>query len=330
MALELFAISPGIGHTGGRTYVELSGAEFRVPVVQPVGLDGIVPEPPPTMRVLFGGLQALQVIVVSETQAFCTTPAADEGGPADVVVQNLDDSGAVIATATLPTCWHWRRPDLNEQSDLSRVVRAFIVELKRQILPNVNWPSSTDYDDTSGDLLNEVKLAKLPALVIASTSIEDNVAHGTSEPMEIEDPSDPNGFVTMAAPIAVDIVMAIVGVSDNSVELINLASAVRRFFRKNPRITVDRDPEDASAGTVAYDIQWDASPIDAQIGASADNLRTFSGSARIVGFGLEQLFGFGAGGPGTPTQGHEAVQGTGRTMETLQLEPPTQKPVSSE
>lgn len=330
MALELFAISPGVGHTGGRTYVELSGAEFRVPTVQPVGADGIVPEPPPTMRVLFGTAQALQVLVVSDTLAFCLTPPADEGGPVDVVVQTLDDAGAVIATATLAACWRWQRPDLNEQSDLSRVIRAFIVELKRQILPNVNWPASSEYDDTSGDLLNEVKLAKLPAIVIASTSIEENAVHGTSEPMEIEDPSDPNGFVTMAAPIAVDIVMAIVGVSDNSVELINLASAVRRFFRKNPRITVDRNPEDASAGTVSYDIQWDPTPVEAQIGSSVDNLRTFSGSARIVGFDIEQMFGFGSGGPGTPTQGHESVQGTGKTMETLQLEPPTQKPVSSE
>lgn len=330
--LEILSVSPNGGHTGGQTYVELTGADFKLPTPQPIDpATGKVPAPPPSFRILFGGIAAVMVAVVSPYLAFCKTPVSDPGGPVDVVVQNLADDGTVLEEARLPAAWRFIRPELTStgESDVARIIRSLIQDLKRQITPNVYWPSSSDYDEHTEDLLNEVEIPAFPAIVFANISFEENPVYKTCEPIEIPDPENPDGFVMYAPPEMVDIVIPIIGSSDNSDELINLSSAVRRFFRKTIRVKIPRDPEDAQSEILEWDLQWDPTPTAMQIAASSNNIRTFSGTARILGFPIEQLYGLPLGGPGTPGAGHESVVATGKTMETLQLEPPAKKSVSS-
>lgn len=331
--LEILSISPNGGHTGGQTYVELTGSNFRLPTPQPLNpATGKVPAPPASFRVLFGGIAAVMVAVVSPYLAFCKTPVSDPSeGPVDVVVQNLADDGTVLEEATLPACWRFIRPELTStgESDVARIIRSLIQDLKRQITPNVYWPSSSDYDEHTEDLLNEVEIPAFPAIVFANISFEENPVYKTSEPIEVPDPEDPDGFVMYAPPEMVDIVIPIIGSSDNSAELINLSNAVRRFFRKTIHVKMLRDPDAVPGEMLQWDLGWDPTPTSMQIAASSSNVKTFSGTARIIGFPIEQLYGLPRGGPGTPDGEHESVVATGKTMETLQLEPPAKKSVSS-
>jgi hypothetical protein len=70
------SVTPGEGHTGGKTLVELVGTGFRLPADPPA--TGPAPAPPPSVRVKFGGREATEVQVWSETRLYCLTPDQDE------------------------------------------------------------------------------------------------------------------------------------------------------------------------------------------------------------------------------------------------------------
>lgn len=329
------SVTPTAGHTGGKTLCEIEGTGFRVPVA-PAAVNGIVPEAKPSLRVRFGSKEAKNVVVVSSTLAYASTPIHDvtdglEGRPAavSVTVQNLDAEGVAIGGefASLPAAYRYQRPNLasDTDSDLVRLIRAFLDELARQITPNVTWPQHTDYDADTGDLLSQTEVPPLPALIVAATDLEENDFYAVRDPQETPNPDDPDGFVTREPPVTVDLVFTIVGVSDNNAELLNLSAATKRFFRKNPRIAMARDPDDASKGEVEYEMSAEESGAKIAVGASRSNIRSFSLTARIVGFDIEAMHDTQPRGPGGAD---EATIGIGRTLETLEIEPTVQRGIS--
>ena len=311
------AIAPTSGHTGGRTIVEIDGTGFRLPTAQaPVA--GVVPEPPASVAVTFGGVPALEVRVVSSALLYVIAPIHDPG-PVDVVVQNVDDTGAPIPgeLATSVSGYSFQLPDLTEESDLARCIRTFILELQRQVVANVKWPAHTDYDDTTGDLLSISEVATFPALILADVNVPENAFFSLREPTEIQ--VDEATFVALAPPTTVDIEVTIVGVSDSSVELLNLLAATRRFFRKNPYLTMARDPADANKGAVQYEMDWHSQP-DAKLTltSSKSNVRHFAGTVTIRGFDIEAFAGLELGGPGEASEG---IVDVGKSADTVLLEP---------
>ncbi len=326
----LTSISPMSGHTGGRSLVELAGTGFRLPT-QPAPVNGIIPEAAPSLRVTFGTTVAREVMVVSSSLAFAVTAIADPtDAPVGVTVQNLDAAGAPIVgeAFTLDAAWRYVRPDITDgDSDLVRVIRAFVDELARQVHPNVTWPQNTDYDSDTGDTLSIAEVPKLPGLIVAATELVDNEFYSLRDPQESENPDDPDGFVTRAPPVTVDILLTVVGVTDNAKELLNLSAAVKRFFKKNPYLTMARDPDDASKGEVAYEMDGkDAPDVKLSVDANANNLRSFAITARVRGFDIESMHAIreadgsvarGAGGA------DEATVEIGKTLEdspTLSIE----------
>ncbi len=287
------SISPTIGHTGGRTLVAIEGTGFRLPV-SPAPVNGITPVGPTSVRVTFGGVLAATVAVAASTLIYATTSIADPStGPVDVVVTNLDDNGNPISgeTGTLVQGWRYVRPSVTDgRSDIVRLIDTFVDELKRQIVPNVVWPQNTDFDPDTSDTLSIIDLPEFPGLMIAAAELADNDFYAERSQIEVPDPDDPTSFTTVAAPDTVDIVFTIVGVSDNSKELINLAATTKRFFKKNITIAMARDPNDASKGTVSYELTAkDARGVKLEVAAKENNLRTFAISARIVGFDIESM-----------------------------------------
>ncbi len=287
------SISPTIGHSGGRTLVAIEGTGFRLPV-SPAPVNGITAEGPPSVRVTFGGVPATTVAVAASTLIYATTAIADPTpGPVDVVITNIDDHGNPISgeIATLVQGWRYVLPNVTGgRSDIVRLIDAFVAELKRQIVPNVVWPQHTDFDPDTSDTLSIIDLPEFPGLMLAAVSLEDNEFYSERSPIEVANPEDPTTFTTMAPPDTVDIVFTIVGVSDNAKELINLAATTKRFFRKNIRISMARDPNDASLGVVEYEINAkDARGVKLDVEAKENNLRTFAITARIVGFDIEQM-----------------------------------------
>lgn len=324
------SVTPAAGHTGGKTLCEIEGTGFRMPVPLPA-VNGIVPESAPSLAVLFGDKPARQVVVVSPVLAYAQSPIHD---PTDagvtLTVQNLDADGVAIGgeIATLPGAFRFQRPNLAsaDDSDLIRVIRAFVDELTRQVTPNVTWPQNTDYDEDTGDLLSQTETPKLPALIVAATDLEENDFYAVRDPQETANPDDPDGFVTREPPVTVDVVFTVVGVSDNAAELLNLSAATKRFFRKNPRISMARDADDATKGEVDYELSVEDAPnVKISVGASRSNIRSFAMTARIVGFDIEAMHDVQPRGPGG---GDEATIGIGRTLDTLDIEPTDQRGIS--
>lgn len=324
------SITPGEGHTGGKTLVEIVGTNFKLdPPPSPTG--PTTPYPFPPMRVLFGGRPARAVSVVSSTQLYCLTPKGDEEpirnpdgtvasyGPVDVRIDNLDSStGVPIAgeNATATAAFVYRRPDFSQEGTLARVVRTLIRELKRQVIANVNFAVHTDYDADTGDMLNLAYVEELPALILSNLEIPENRALAVNDEQDF--PADAGRFISRRPPVVVDLNMTLVGVSNDPVELLNLMQAVRVFFQKNPRLEVDRDPDDASRGIVEYDLDFRfSSPVSVSRQADNSNVQSFAGPITIEGVLLEDIPGITNAKPtGIPAHyPHEATTGYGYTAD---------------
>src|SRR5690242_18600619 len=100
MPVTVTSVSVARVATAGRTLVEIIGTGFRQQTVAPALSAGSLPAPPPSVRVLFGGVEAERVRVASPTRLLVTTPARD-AGVVDVRVENIDDFGAFLEAGEL-------------------------------------------------------------------------------------------------------------------------------------------------------------------------------------------------------------------------------------
>lgn len=190
------------------------------------------------------------------------------------------------------------RPDLSQEGHLATVLGAFILELRRQILENVSWTTHTDYDDSTGDMINIAELAELPAIVLVGLQTPDNNDQvSEQEDLQVNDPAGEGDFVTVKEPRIVDVLGTMVGVTDNDVELLNMAQAVRLFFRDNPKLNVPRDINNPSAGFIEYDLEtsMNATAAVTNVGDNT-NVQFFARDFRIEGVRLEAM-------PGVPPEG---------------------------
>lgn len=399
--VTIASVTPGYGHTGGQTLVEIVGSGFRVQDASDV--PGPVPARPPTVGVAFGGVAATNVAVASSTLLYCQTPIQDErvietawtstaslsvlasvahglangtsvrlvgdgarvpapfdpdrvyfvvgasadafslaetaGGVAitataagdgiarsvgayDVVVQNLDDDGAPIAGeyAVAESAFAFVLPDLSADSDLSRVVEALVLELRRQVIREVVVSVHSDYDAETGDALNVADVATLPALILAGPQLVENRFYSENGQQEVE--VDDETFVTRAVPYVVDAIFRVYGLSDRRRELLNLSQAVLRFFRKNPYLSVQRNPLDATAGVVRFEIDFQQGdePALASRGSNS-NLGSFAGTILIRAIPIEDMPGLGAGAfaPLPTSLPHEPTTSIGKTCEIVDV-----------
>jgi hypothetical protein len=284
-------VTPALGHSGGKTLIEIDGTNFALPPA-PVAA-GPTTAPPPSVTVTVGGVPATAVAVVSATLIYCLTPKGDpDAGALDVVLQNNNASGVPIGgeVVTKMAAFTYQRPDLTEESELARVVRALIQELKRQIHKNVVLSQHTDYDDSTGDLLNLAAVESLPALILGNLEIPEDRVHAVQSKVEFD---IGNGrFIARRAPTAVDVNVTLVGVTDNPITALNLMQAVRGFFKKNPYLTLDRDGSDPSQGTVSYEMDWSfGGPVAVSHQGDNSNVESFGGSITLRGVILEDIPG---------------------------------------
>lgn len=323
MSITITAVSPAAGHTGGRTLVEIDGTGFPVPAPGQV-VSGIVQVPPPTLTVLFGGVPAREVRVVSPTLLYAVTPIGgtfDAQGapiPVDVTVQALDDRGLPTPdVAVAARAFTYLRPDLTTEaaeSDLVRLVRSFIDQVRLQVTPNFVWPVNTDFDDTTQDFLSVSKLPSLPGLVIVDANLRENAFYSLRDQVEID--NGDGTFTLKRPPDTVDIVLTIVGISNASAELLNLSAAWKMFLKKNPYLAMARDPADAAKGQVQYELSWsEGTDLKFVIQAGTGNLKHFAYTVAIVGFDIEEMPGLPAGGPGDSGRAHEGTVDTGQPIE---------------
>jgi hypothetical protein len=261
--MRLTKVLPSEGPTSGLTLLEISGSGFPI--------DG-------TVAVLVGGARASLVAVPEGTRILCVTPRHDSG-LADVVVVVGSES------ATLPQSFTYLAPDLAVETDLTRVVRTLLLELRRQVLANVVLTTSTDYAAPGAEA---AELSRLPGLVLLGPTIpEDRFYSLNALP---EDPVAPGVFRVRREPYTVDLEFGLTGVTDRTTDLLNLLAATGLFFHKNTRLVVARDPDDPSAGSVGYEMALTA---DLRVASEPNNsnVRHFTGSFVIRGFDLDDPHG---------------------------------------
>ncbi len=309
---SITSVAPSSGPTGGSLLVEIAGAGFRT--LDAPAAQGPTAPPGPTVRVLVGGRAARDVRVVSTDHLTCIVPPG-YAGPADVLVQNLDATGAAIPgeAATAPQAFTYVLHSLIPEADLARLVRTLLQEFKRQVLENVVLTVQTDFDAETGDELHIAQLAKLPALVLVGPELtEDRFFSLNQLP---EHATSPGRFARFRVPYTVDLGFTIVGVSDHTVELINLMASTQLFFHRNKFLEMDRDPTGADAGRVRYEMDFTPDgDLKVTSQPNESNVRSFSGKFVIRGFDLEDLAGVVDG----------AVVERGATVDAVALQAPQQ------
>jgi hypothetical protein len=167
----LTAISPTTGPTGGGDVVRLTGTGFA-----------------PQVAVLFGDAPAEVLVgprggrrVSSPTSARPPTPRGRRRHDAQPRRRAAPVPGE---EATLAGAYRFLRPRIVAESDLTRLVRTLLRELKRQVIANVSMTVSVDYDDTTVDGMNVVAISKLPSLVLSGPRVAENRFFSTNEPHE--------------------------------------------------------------------------------------------------------------------------------------------------
>lgn len=270
----LTGITPATGPTSGGDVARVTGTGFA-----------------PALAVLFGGVPA-EVLAVreeaSQSIAVVRTRAHAEG-VVDVLARNLDAGGTPVPgeEAVLAGAYRFLRPRIVAESDLTRLVRALLHELKRQVVENTSMTVSVDYDDTTIDGMNVVALSKLPSLVLSGPRVAENRFFSTNEPREdvVPGASGPE-LQRRRPPLTVDLAFTLTAASDRTVELLNLMAAVATFLNRNRWIEMPRDPEDPSAGTA----RWEMDPegdFQTRLDGPSD-VRAFTCGLVVRGFDLDE------------------------------------------
>lgn len=336
-------VTPNVGPTMGRTMFEITGTNFRLPPTPPPG--PTTGETQQTVEVLFGAEEAISVKVVSETIVRAVNRAIDPG-TYSITVRNLDDAGVVIPgeTVTLADAVTFKRPVLRpeanaagevlrmNQSELTRVVRTFLRDLKRQILDNVSLTTHTDYfDPETGLAVGTVNLSRLPGLVLIGPDLVENRQYSLNDEPDFDEGTPDDDFVTTRVPYTVDIQFEILGMSNNTAEMLNLMQAATMYFESNKFLRLQKDGADPTKGFVEYEMDFQPGEQfkASRTVANASNLRQFSGLVEIRGFDLDQLAGINSGDTnGIPL--HEVVDRSREQDDVdVQLDPAVQVAITS-
>lgn len=271
---EILSVAPDRGPTSGGDLVRITGTGLTAKIV-----------------VLFGS-QPGEVLSVRQENDFwlvdISTPAHGDGA-VDVVLRNLDEHGQPIhgEEVTLSRAYRFQRPRMVRESDLARLVRTLLRELKRQVVENTSITVALDYDDSPADGLDIIPIAELPSLVLSGPRVSENRFFGTNEPHEevIPGPAGPE-LRRRRPPLTMDLLFTITAASDRAVELLNLMAAVATFLNRNRWIEMARDPADPSAGTA----RWEMDPkgeFRTRLDGPGD-IRAFTCGLVVRGFDIDE------------------------------------------
>lgn len=325
-------VSPTSGRTGGRFLVGITGTNFKLPVAPPA--QGPVPKPPPTVRVWFIDAnnvltEAERVDVVSATMLYVLVPSHDPGA-VSVRVANVDAAGATVPgeVVTAANAFTFKRPmlsgeDRTAERILARVVRALTRLLKREVIENVSITVHTDFDSFPEDGTHTIEVAELPSLLLVGPQVAENrfYSENVKRSVDLQD----GGFAELRPSYTVDLTFTLVGLSEYTQELLNFQQEMSAFGQRNPYLYVARDPADAAAGKVRYEMHVTAAPSTGSQ-PNESNVRQFQGTLVVRGVvlddadmkvrvtrGLEEVvLNPGEGTPGTGAGG-DVLVGDGTT-----------------
>lgn len=235
--LAIDELEPGAGPTSGGDLVRLTGRGFAERIA-----------------VWFGDAPAEVVALLSSdggSTAHVRTPPG-ETGAVDVRVDDLDDAGAPVERAVLPAGYRYERADLEDESDLTRLVRALLRVLKRDLLETTSLRVSVDY---TPDGSPRPAPASLPALVLSGPRLARNRLYGTNEPRtQVVITSTGPELVAHRPPLTVDLVFTLRASSSRATELLNLEAAIGGLFARVKWLEMRRDAADPESETLRWEL----------------------------------------------------------------------------
>ncbi len=216
-------------------------------------------------------------------------------GAVDVEVRNIDQSGVLVPgeTVTAAEAYTPRRPDLLVRTDFSRVVRAMVLELRRQILDNTVVTTNTDYDKETGDTLNIAALSELPGLILFGPQLRENRFYSENEARQVASPDHGAEFFKRQRPAYTnDLVFTLVGGADTLGQILNLQNEAQLFFQRNKTLEMLRDEAAPAGETVSYEMELEPGgqpSLDSGGQPNNSNVRAFSATFAIKGFDHDDL-----------------------------------------
>jgi len=241
-------------------------------------------------QVVFGG-RAAEILAIrrsgTATVVELRTPP-HEPGAVDLELLNLDPTGRPIPgeRAVLPLAYRYERPAIARESDLTRVIRQLLRELKRQVVANVSTSVSVDYDDAA-DGQSIIAMAKLPSLVLMGPTLRQNRFYSANEPhYDVVGTLTGLQAVRRKPPLTVDLVFGLTVASSRTAELFNLMGSVATFLNRNRWLELPRDPSVPDRGTVRWELEADGD-FRTQL-ASRDDLRVFTCGFVVRGFDVDE------------------------------------------
>ena len=254
------------------------------------------------VRVLFGGVpvEALSVRDEAGLRVVDLRTPPHAVGVVDVELLNLDAVGDPVPgeSVVLSGAYRFSRSAVAREADLTRVIRQLLRELKRQVLANVSATVSVDYDDTTLDGLNVIAMAKVPSLVLSGPTLRPNRFYSANVAHEdvVGGVSGPE-MVRRKPPYTVDLVFTLTAASERTAELFNLMAAVATFLNRNRWLELQRDPDDASRGSVRWEMDADGE-FRTQL-AGKDDVRAFTCGFVVHGFDVDEGLTLDLGKPVT-------------------------------
>jgi hypothetical protein len=293
MALPtITSIQPTRGPASGQTLLTITGTGMRLPPQPPAGRPTTSGRPQ-AVEIRIGAQRATRVLVREEpgipdgTTATCLTPA-DTPGPADIVIQNLDDAGQPIAgeAMLLPGAFTYERTALSTESSLTRLVRTLLRALKAQVIENVNLTVHTDFDAAPENGVHLAAVARLPALVLAGPEVRQSRTYSINQ-QPVSALRD--GRALYRVPYTVDVGFTLIGMTERTAELLNLMSLCTLFLHKNKHLVMARDLQDPSPGHAAYEMDFaPGGQFQVRSQPSESNVRHFVGELVIRGFDIDE------------------------------------------
>jgi hypothetical protein len=209
----------------------------------------------------------------------------------DVSVLELDASGAVFvgSRATLPAAFRFTRVSLGVESDLTRLIRTLLRELKRQVLQNTSIAVSVEYPEDPDALIAKIAEAKLPSLVLSGPRLRENRDYSTNELGEevVVGLSGPE-LRRLRPPLTMDLELGVTIASDRAAEMLNLQSALIRFVRANRWLVMPRDAAVPDGPIVGWELDPVGELRPLVEGTDRTDLRAFAWGIVIRGFDLAE------------------------------------------
>ena len=269
-----------------------------------MGTNFALPPPPPSngevattfasVEVLFGDVAAEDVQVLSSTELLVSTPSAD-AGTVGVTVRNIDEDGDVVPGEEVleEDAFTFERPKLETTPDgtggsrgeptLTRVVRALLRKMKREVLENTVLTVHTDYPELPAGS-SSAMVSKLPAIAIAGPELTLNRFYSLN--VERYEAAEAGRAYALRPPYTVDAIFTLAAADDSVVRLTTLMHEVISFFERNKTLRVQRDP--TADGDVEFEMELTSRGLTfATATPNNMNVRTFSGQVTIRGVDID-------------------------------------------